>query len=160
MTTLLALLGFDQSHLGGGTARVSQDLVVVQVTVRSIATTDAAVVAEQRDSSIGRAIQRRLQDLHTVADVALDVEQVGRSAAPLSTVKRHDLHQSARANRAAGMRIEGRVFGEKNTNQKRRVDVLLVGLVHDGVGDTERQGAIVRVLIQNLTNAKRLLGGL
>jgi hypothetical protein len=75
-------------------------------------------------------------------------------------VEGHDLHQSARANRAAGAWIERRVFGEKNTDQQRRVDVFLVGLLNDRVGDTERQRAVVSVLVQNLTNAERLLGGL
>src|SRR6185436_8925748 len=100
--TLVGFLGFDQTHLRRGTTRVLEHGVVVPVTVRSIAAADATVVAEERDASVRGATHRFLENLDTVTDVALDVEQVRRAASPLSTVERHDLHQAARADRAAG----------------------------------------------------------
>ena len=52
-TTLVGLLRFDQSHFGGGTARVSQDLVVVKMAVRRVASAHATVVAQQRHTCVG-----------------------------------------------------------------------------------------------------------
>src|SRR4051812_10312903 len=51
-TTLLAALRFDQSHLGGGAVGVLEDRVVVAMAVRRVSATDAAVVAQQSDSSV------------------------------------------------------------------------------------------------------------
>ena len=95
-----------------------------------------------------------------MADVALDVKEVLRATAPFSAVQRHDLHEATRADGAPGVRIERRVFGEQNSNQQRRVDLLLVGLVHERVGYTECQGAVMGVLVQDLTNTESLLGRL
>src|SRR5437868_9785994 len=113
-----------------------EDRIVVPMAVRSIATTHATVVAKQCDARIGRIDHCLLQDLHPVTDVAFDVEEVRRTATPLAAVERHHLHESTCPNRAAGARIECRVFGEENTNKKGRVDVLLGGLISEGVGDT------------------------
>src|SRR5438045_5755128 len=155
--TLVCLLGFHQAHLRRRAPSALQNLVVVAVTVRSVATTDAAVVAKQRHTRVRRVTDRLLQDLHTVTDVALDVEQVRRAASPLTTVEGHDLHQAARADRAAGVRVEGRVFREKNADEQRRVDLLLVSLIDDRISDTEGKRAIVSVLVQYLTDEERLL---
>src|SRR5688500_17536082 len=79
-TTLVGLLGFDQSHLFCSATRVSQNLVVVGVAVGRVAASDAAVVAQQRFAHVRRIVHRLLEDLHAVADVALHVEQVLRAA--------------------------------------------------------------------------------
>src|SRR6266550_6981459 len=117
-TTLVSLLRFDQAHLGGRTASVSQHLVVVTVTVGRVAASHAAVVAEERYARVGGAVDGGLENLHTVADVDLHVEQVLRAATPLAAVERHHLHQTARANRAAGARVEGRIFSAEDTDQQ------------------------------------------
>src|SRR3954466_2804598 len=103
-----------------------QDSVVVPVAVRSVTAAHAPVVAEERDASVGRATHRFLEDLHAVTDVALDVEQVRRSAARLTTVDGHYLNQPARADRAAGVRVKRVVFGQQNADEQRRIDLLLV----------------------------------
>src|SRR4051812_40645448 len=85
-STLLALLRFHQSHFCGGAASVTQNLVVVQVTVGRITASHATVIAEERQTSVRRIDHCLLQNLNTVADVALDVEQVRRAATPFTTV--------------------------------------------------------------------------
>src|SRR5688500_15203167 len=97
LTSLLSLLRLRHAHLLRGPARVSQNLVVVRVTVRRVAAPDAPVVAQQSLAHVRRILDRLLEDLHTVTDVGLDVEQVGRAAAPAAGVKRHHLHQTTGA---------------------------------------------------------------
>src|SRR2546423_11475291 len=58
------------------------------------------------------------------------------------------------------MRVEGVVFGEKNTHQQGRVDVLLVRLLHDRISDAESESAVVGILVQYFTDAERLFGRL
>ena len=45
-------------------------------------------------------------------------------------------------------------------DQKRGIEVLLHSLGDQSIRDAERQCAVVGVLVQNLTDSKRLLGGL
>ena len=75
-------------------------------------------------------------------------------------MERHDLHQSARADRAACVRIERRIFSEQNTDQQCGVDLLLVSLIDERVGNAEGERAVVRVLVQDFTDAEGLLGRL
>jgi hypothetical protein len=75
-------------------------------------------------------------------------------------VKRHYLHETAGTNRATCARIQGRVFRKKNADEKGRIDLLPLPLLDERIGNAEGKTTVMGVLIQNLTDTKRLLGGL
>jgi hypothetical protein len=67
-------------------------------------------------------------------------------------VERHHLHETARANGAAGTRVQRDVLGEEHANQQGRIDLVLLALGNQRIGDPERQSTILRVPVQELAD--------
>src|SRR4029078_8636076 len=74
-----------------GYAFRAKNLPRIAAASRRIRSANASGVALQRTPKIGRVLEGIGENTHAVADVALDVVQVVRLAAPASTMERHHL---------------------------------------------------------------------
>jgi hypothetical protein len=92
-----------------------------------------------------------------MADVAFDIVQVSRLAAPLSPVEWHDLHESSCTNEASCARVEVVGLDEHHADEQRWIDLLLPAFCDDSVSNSIRDFPIPRVVPKDLADAESIL---
>jgi hypothetical protein len=132
----------------------SQHFSRITAASRRVRSADASVVSLKCDAEVRRVLDRVCQNADAVADIAFDVIEVLRFAAPLAAMEGHHLHQSTRAHEASRPRIEVAGLDEHHSDKKCRIDFLLATLYDDSPGDSISQISVASVPSKDLAEAE------